>query len=401
MLLGLNSSWSVDEVKLSVKSRKVEVSISYSESTYICPECGESGSLHDYAPQRNWRHLDTMQFETILTATVPRCRCAKCGVKTISKPWATGHTRFTLLFEAFAIEVLKQSSSISSACTLLGINWHTANEIMQRAVERGMIRRKDEIIPFVGIDEKSFGKGHDYITAIHDLESGRVIEVVKDRTTKATEELFDTLSSSQKSGVEAVAMDFWPAFIGTVKRELPDARIVHDRFHISKYLNEAVDKVRRWENQRLFKEGDRRLVGSKFQWLQNVENMSSARKEEFEKLLEENLKTAKAWAMKNLFREFWNFDNRRDAQQFFDAWLISVEEVAAPPLSKVAKMLERHMTRILNYFDNRISNGVSEGLNSKIQLLKSSARGFHSFTSYRNRILFYCGKLDMKPAVFH
>jgi len=401
MLLGLDTSWSVDEVKLSVESRKVEVSISYTESMYRCPECGESGSLHDYAPKRSWRHLDTMQFETILTASVPRCSCKKCGVKTISKPWTTGHTRFTLLFEAFAIEVLKQCSSISSACTLLGINWHTANEILKRAVERGMARRDDDLIPFLGIDEKSFGKGHDYITTLNDLEAGRVIEVVKDRTLKATEELFSTLSERQQAGVEAVAMDFWPAFISTVTRVLPSARIVHDKFHISKYLNEAVDKVRRWENRRLFKQDDTRLVGSKFFWLQNVENMSDKRKNEFEKLLDENLKTGKAWALKNLFREFWVFSNREDAEQFFAAWLMSVEEVAAPPLMKVARMLKRHINRILNYFDNRISNGVSEGLNSKIQFLKSAARGFHSFESYRYRILFYCGKLDMKPTGFH
>ena len=401
ILLGLTHSWRVDDVKLSVESRRVEISISYAETIYHCPECGESCSLHDYAPSRSWRHLDTMQFETILTASVPRCRCKKCGVKTVGKPWTTGHTRFTLLFEAFAIEVLKQCSSISSACALLRINWHTANQILQRAVARGMVRRKEDIIPFIGIDEKSFGKGHDYIVTINDLQEGRVIEVVKDRTIKATTELFSTLNKTQREGIEAVAMDFWPAFISTVTEQVPEAQIVHDKFHISKYLNDAVDKVRRWENRVLFKQDDKRLVGSKFHWLQNIENMSETRKNEFEKLLEQNLKTAKAWGMKNLFREFWNFNDKEEALQFFEAWSLSVEELNAPPLSKVAKMLKRHMGRILNYFENPISNGVSEGLNSKIQFLKSAARGFHSFESYRARILFYCGKLDMKPTIIH
>ncbi|MCP4267559.1 MAG: ISL3 family transposase [Candidatus Brocadiaceae bacterium] len=401
MLLGLNSSWSVDDVKLSVESRKVDITISYADTTYTCPECGELGLLHDYAPSRSWRHLDTMQFETILTASVPRCRCKKCGVKTISKSWTTGHTRFTLLFESFAVEVLQQCSSISSACELLRINWHTANEIMRRAVERGMERRKEVVIPYIGIDEKSFGKGHDYVTAMNDLLSGRVIEVVKDRTLEATEELMGTLTEDQQNGVEAIAMDFWPAFISTADECLPNAEVVHDKFHISKYLNEAVDKVRRWENKLLYKQDDKRLVGSKFYWLQNVENMSSKRKENFELLLEQNLKTGEAWAMKTLFRDFWSHTNRDEALEFFNAWIVSVEEIAAPPLIKVAKMLERHIERILNYFDNPISNGVSEGLNSKIQFIKSAARGVHTFKSYRNRILFYCGKLDMKPVIVY
>lgn len=401
MLLGLTDSWRVDDVKLSVNSRKVEIAISYASTNYICPECGEEGVLHDLAPARTWRHLDTMQFETLLTASVPRCRCKKCGVKTISKPWATGHTRFTLMFEAFAVEVLQQCSSISSACELLRINWHTANEIMQRAVERGITRREEVEIPYIGLDEKSFGKGHDYITAVNDLLAGRVLEVVKDRTIEATEELLATLSDTQKSAVEAVAMDFWPAFITTANSSLPNAEIVHDKFHISKYLNEAVDKVRRWENRLLYKQDDKRLVGSKFYWLQNIENMTEKRKEQFEWLLDQNLKTGKAWAMKTLFRDFWSHTNREEAHEFFNAWVISVEKVAAPPLIKVAKMLQRHIGRILNYFNNPISNGVSEGLNSKIQFIKSAARGFHSFKSYRTRILFYCGKLDMKPDVFY
>jgi len=401
LLLGLNDTWCVDDVKLSVESSKVEIAISYASSTFTCPECGELGALHDLAPARSWRHLDTMQFETILTASVPRCRCKKCGVKTISKPWTTGHTRFTLLFEAFAVEVLEQCSSISSACKLLRINWHTANEIMQRAVQRGMSRRKDVQIPYVGIDEKSFGKGHDYVVTINDLLAGRVIEVVKDRTIEATTELMSTLTETQKNGVEAVAMDFWPAFISAVGRELPDAQIVHDKFHISKYLNEAVDKVRRWENRLLYKQDDKRLIGSKFYWLQNVENMSDKRKEQFEWLLDQNLKTGKAWAMKTLFRDFWSHTNRKEAHEFFNAWMMSVDELAAPPLIKVARMLNRHIDRILNYFENPISNGVSEGLNSKIQFIKSAARGFHTFNSYRTRILFYCGKLDMKPIIVY
>lgn len=399
MLLGLNSSWIVDDVKLSVESRKVEIQISYTDKSYTCPECGELGSLHDLAPSRSWRHLDTMQFETTLIASVPRCRCKKCGVKTIDKPWTTGHTRFTLLFEAFAIEVLLQCSSVSSACELLRINWHTANEIMQRAVERGMSRRQEVTIPYVGIDEKSFGKGHDYVTVLNDLLSGSVIEVVKDRTIEATEELVSTLSDEQKSGVEAIAMDFWSPFITTADKHLMNAEIVHDKFHISKYLNDAVDSVRRWENRLLHKQGDKRLTGSKFHWLQNVENMTDKRKEQFEWLLDQNLKTGKAWAMKTLFRDFWSLNNRVEAREFFNAWILSVEEIAAPPMIKVARMLERHIDKILNYFNNPISNGVSEGLNSKIQLLKSSARGFHSFKSYRARILFYCGKLDMKPEI--
>ncbi len=131
LLLGLSTSWEVNDVQLSLDDQKIEIKLFYSDEKFCCPVCGEQGSLHDCAPERSWRHLDTMQFETIIHASVPRCSCNNCGVKTMSVPWATGHTRFTLMFESFAIQVLEISSSISSACDLLRINWHTANAIMR------------------------------------------------------------------------------------------------------------------------------------------------------------------------------------------------------------------------------------------------------------------------------
>lgn len=401
LLLGLDSSWNVDDVTLHIDNKSVEIKLRYSGKTQVCPECGETGKFYDYAPERCWRHLDTMQFETIITATVPRCKCLNCGVKTTSVPWATGRARFTLMFEAFAIDVLQASSSISAACKLISIDWHAADSIIKRAVERGIIRRIDETISYIGIDEKSFHKGHDYIIALTDLLEGKVIDVVKDRTKSATEELFNKLSDPQKNSVEAVAMDFWSPFISESKKAFPDALIVHDRFHIDKYLNEAVDGVRKAENKELKKENKDTLVSTKWWWLQHPENMTDARKLEFDQLLQQELKTGKAWALKNTFREFWNQPSRELAQLFFDDWIAKVEELNLKPLRKVAEMLERHIPEILNFFTHAITNAVSEGLNSKIQSLKAAARGFRSFDGYRARILFFCGKLDMKPNFNH
>ncbi len=401
LLLGLNSSWSVDDVNVHINSKKVGVDVSYSDKEYSCPVCGESTKFYDFAPKRHWRHLDTMQFKTIITASIPRCKCDKCGVKTISVPWATGHARFTLMFEAFAIDVLQASSSVTAACNLIGINWHAADSIIKRAVDRGLVRRENDTISYIGIDEKSFHSGHDYIISLTDLIEGKVIDVVKDRTKKSTKELFNKLTDTQKKDVEAVAMDFWQSFITEAKEVFPEALIVHDRFHIDKYLNDAVDQIRRAENKELKKRKDETLVSTKWWWMQHPENMTDTRKKQFNELLQNELKTGKGWALKNTFREFWKQPNRECAQLFFDNWIASVEELDLKPLRKVAEMLERHIPEILNFFTHAVTNAVSEGLNSKIQLLKANARGFRSFTSYRARILFFCGKLDMQPNFNH
>ncbi len=346
LLLGLSTSWEVNDVQLSLENQKVEIELFYTDEIFCCPVCGEKGSLHDYSPERSWRHLDTMQFETIIRASVPRCNCKNCGVKTISVPWATGHTRFTLMFESFVIQVLQSSSSISAACELLGINWHAANAIMKRAVDRGMERRKDNDVPYVGIDEKSFLCGQNYIVSLTDLLEGKVIDVVKDRDTKSATELFNCLTDKQKDNVEAIAMDFWKPFIASAEKTFPEALIVHDRFHIDKYINDAVDKVRRGENRQLIKEDDKTLTGSKWCWIQNPENMSEKRKKQFETLLSKELKTGQAWALKNTFREFWDQTSYKSAQLFFDSWIAAVEYLEIKPLLKVAQMLERHIKNI-------------------------------------------------------
>lgn len=177
------------------------------------------------------------------------------------------------------------------------------------------------------------------------------------------------MSSTPKEGVEAVAMDFWRAFTSATEEQLPEAVIVHDKFHISKYLNEAVDKVRKQQNKELLKAKDKTLIGSKHYWLQNVENMSSSRLKQFHVLLRSNLKTGVAWSLKNLFHEFWTFSDMVSASEFFHAWKQSVHETRLKPLQKVAGLLKRHLDNILNYFIYPITNGVAEGLNSKIQII--------------------------------
>ncbi|AOS82892.1 ISL3 family transposase [Chlorobaculum limnaeum] len=394
-LLGLPETWKVSDVRLSTSGPRIEIHLEYIGPKVECPECGKAGRIYDLAPEQRWRHLDTMEYETHLIARVPRCECKEHRIKTIQVPWATRYSRYTLKFEALAVELLQECSSIQSASRLLRLNWHATNEIMNRAVKRGLSRRNKEAIAHLGLDEKSFRAGHQYVTILNDLKGGRVLEVVQSRTTDGAEALLLSFEASQRQGVKSISMDMWKPFAIAAKKHLPQADIVHDRFHISKYLNEAVDTVRRQESRQLHHAGDRTLIGSKFTWLRNPENMTESQRTSFDQLMACELKTGKAWSMKNMFREFWRLGCRESASFFFDYWSERVDQLALKPMIKVKELLKRHLDNILNYFEHEMTNAVSEGLNSKIQLYKASARGFHSFHSYRIRILFYCGKLNM------
>lgn len=399
LLLGLSDDWRVVDVDLDLSANQVIIDLEHSGGKLCCPECSASCSRSDTAPKRTWRHLDTMQFATEIRAAVPRSNCLTCGVKTVSVPWAGKHSRFTLMFEAFAIRVLQAAANVSRAAELLGLSWDSVHCLIERAVQRGLDRRSLDSVHHVGMDEKSLGKGHDYVSVMTDIDHRRVLDVSKDRTITAADELWQTLNENQRNEVESVSMDMWQAFMTSGKKNAPNAEIVHDKFHVSKYLGEAVDKVRRQEHRELKAEGDDRLTGLRQMLLYNEENLNEDQQIDLQILQKSDLRTGRAWALKENFRHFWDSNGEAAGKRFFDGWYGWAMRSRLEPIKKVARMLKTHLPGLMSYFNHYVTNALSEGFNSKIQSIKSAARGFRSFKNYRLRILFYCGKLDLDPVI--
>lgn len=317
---------------------------------------GEAVPLYDLREECTWRHLDVMQFETLLKCRVPRSKCPEHGVQTILTPWAGKHSRFTLIFEAFAIRVMQACDNLEAACAVLGLSWSQGNEIRKRAVERGLAEREDTPLEYVGIDEKSFGKGHDYGSILTNLTGKRVLEVKPGRTQEAATELLKSLTQRQRETVMATAMDMWPAFMNAATEILPQAQIVHDRFHVAKHLNESVDLVRKQENRALLKEGDKTLVGAKYLFLKRTENLGEEALARIEALRDSKLKVARAWAIKELFDAFWSFEFLADAMDFFKDWFRWATHCRLKPVIKVAKRLKKHWNGLEGYILHPINN---------------------------------------------
>ena len=397
-LLGLTDPWKVTRVIVNVEKLRVDIYVEHSGGQYFCPECNDECGLYDHSPERTWRHLDTMQFKTFLHCEPPRISCAKHGVKSLALPWAGKHSRFTLLFEAFSVKVISASRSLRDASRLLGLNWHQSHVIMRRAVHRGLARRENHEVAWIGMDEKSFRKGHQYISVLNDLEASRVLEVVEGREGSAADELIlKGLTEKQRERVCGVAIDMSAPYVSAIRRHLIHADIVHDKFHISKHLNEAVDKTRRKEHRKLLANKDDCLTGTKYSWLKGMEHLSDEAFAQIDSLKKAGLAVAKAWYIKELFRHFWQRRDADFARSFFNYWFKEAFQTGVQDIQKVARMLKAHLENILTYFQSYITNAVSEGLNSKIQAIKANARGFRSFENYRINILFFCGKLDLIP----
>src|ERR1035441_7621271 len=171
-LLGITAPWEVSRVELSVKGERVDVWVTHAKGTrFACPECDTTLAIYDHTDERSWRHLDSCQFATFLHAKPPRVECAEHGVRQVALPWAEPMSRFTILFERLAVDVLKECD-VAGASQLLRTSRDETWHLMERAVARGQATKPEMVPVHMGVDEKSAGRGQDYITVVSDLDRG-------------------------------------------------------------------------------------------------------------------------------------------------------------------------------------------------------------------------------------
>lgn len=398
-LLGLKSPWTVSRVELNIKRQCVEVWAEHPEGAlWSCPKCAQELPLYDHAEERTWRHLDSCQYETHLRARIPRVACDEHGVVQVKVPWAEARSRFTLLFERLAIDVLGQCD-VTGATKILRISWDEAWGIMERAVKRGRQRKAPKVVRRLGVDEKAAAKGHRYLTLVCDLEEGTVEHIAEERKQESLEGYYQGLSEKQLAGIEAVAMDMWAPYIQATLARVPEAagKIVFDRFHVMGYLGKAVDTVRKQEHRALMAAGDETLKGSKYLWLYSRENVPQQRRDEFDILRRKELKVGRAWAIKESLRRLWHYVYPASGWKFWKRWYFWATHSRLEPIRKAAETVRRHIDNILTYYQHPVTNAMSEGLNSKIQKIKSMACGFRNIENFKTAIYFRCGGLDLYP----
>jgi transposase len=394
-MLGLSAPWKLQSTEIDHTKRNVTLKVACEATHWGDPESGRRLHIHSHE-ERRWRHLDFWQYECVIIASVPRVLDPETGkTQMVAVPWAGAGSRWTLAFEALALAVIQVSRSLEDARRLLRLNWESARKIMQRAVERGLARREEDVMSELGVDEKSFGKGQDFISVLTDIGGKRVLDVVRGADKPGALALLETLSWEQSLGVEAVAMDRSPTFIAAVSEALPGASIVHDPYHLSADINKAVDLVRRQEQKVLLSLGDNTLTGTKFHWLRNPMNMAPEKLASFSLLASLALKTSRAWGIKELFGGYWEQPDAAAGERYFAKWYARTIRSRLEPMKKLARSFRRSLPNMLTWFAHRISNAMAEGFNSVIQIIKAAARGFRNFANYRISILFRCGKLDL------
>jgi transposase len=399
-ILGLDSPWTVSRVDLDIELGEIRVHVEHPRGTkFGCPECGLELPCYDHAEERDWRHLDSCQFKTLLVARPPRVKCPEHGVRNVSLPWAEKSSRFTILFERFAIDLLLATQTVTGAMGILRTTWDETWHFLQRAVRRGRERKVAKPLPRIGIDEKAFRKGHDYVSVLYDLDNSTVEAISDGHDTDAGIACFSQLSKEQIASVEAVAMDMSSAYVKAAKQMIPlaEEKIVHDRFHVMQLVTKALDAIRRAEHRRLVLEDDHRLARTKYVWLTSEENLTEKQQGVLDRVFSLRLETGKAWGYKELLRDLWNHTDAASATAYFKDWYRRVIHTKLKPMKKVARTIKGRLENVVSYCTHGITNGVAEGMNSKIMSIKRRVGGFRNRENFKTAIFFYCGGLDLHP----
>jgi transposase len=398
-ILGLSAPWAVKDVELDLAAGEVRVVVDVpADASLPCPTCGRVCGRYDHR-ERRWRHLDTCQLKTLIVADLPRVSCSEHGVVQVKVPWAEPGSGFTALFEALAIDWLKEAS-IKAVAEHLRMGWAEVDGVQSRAVARGLERRKRVATTRLGVDETSFQKRHEYVTVLTDQDTGDVVHVADDRKQATMEAFLDGMTEAERAGIQTVAMDMWGPYIEAVKAKVPQAerKICFDKYHVASHLGDGVNRVRVEEHRALLEKGDKTLTRTKHVWLQNPENMKRKKWAEFAPLRESALKTARAWALKEAGMMVWRFRTEWRARKAWKGWLSWALRSRLEPMRKKARMIRDHLWGIVNAMTTGTTNALAESVNAKIQRIKRLACGFRSRERFRNAIYFRCGGLDLYPA---
>jgi transposase len=398
-ILGIVTPWAVTDIRLSLADKQVIVIVEREPGAALsCPTCGRECGSYDSRPRR-WRHLDTCQLQTILEANVHRINCPEHGVLQVTLPWAEPGSRFTALFEAMVIAWLGEAS-IKAVAELVGLSWDQVDGIQQRAIERGLARRKVRTVKNLGIDETSYQNDHEYVSVITDRDRRIVIEVLEDRKKETVSAWLGTLSENQRKAVQTVSMDMWEAYINAFLEGVPEAdrKICFDRFHVASYFGKGVDAVRIAEHYALKSHGRSELTHTKHQWLRNSARTDNRSRTWFMALTRSSLKTARAWAIKEQAGKLWGYASRTWAEKGWNQLLGWIQRSRLTPMKKVGKTIKGHLWGILNAVVAAATNAIGESLNARVQKIKSMACGFRNRARFRRAILFHLGGLDLAPS---
>lgn len=355
-------------------------------------------SVHDRR-RRCWRHLDLGGIRTDLRCELRRVRCPSCGVRVEAVPWAAAGSGFTLPFEAHTA-YLAQRCDRTTVTSIMRIAWRSVGAIIRRVVERHDLERGDRLdgLRFIGIDELSYRRHHEYVTVVVDHERSEVVWAAPGKNAETLTAFFTMLGEERCAQLEAITIDMSGAYIKAVTEASPHALLVFDRFHVQRLAHNALDEVRREEVREATLEDKPALKRTRWALQKNPWNLTGFERDKLATLQRVNLRIYRAYLLKESLLGIFDRRQVHVAEIKLDEWLCWARRSLLLPFAKLAETIDTHRDGILAYVRTRLNNGRVEGLNGKARTITRRAFGFHSAASLIAMLFLCCGNIQLHPA---
>jgi transposase len=371
----------------------------------ICGGCGKKRPGYDTLDARRFAFVPLWGMPVFLIYAMRRVDCPGCGVVAEMVPWSAGKSPTTHALAWFLASWAKVLSWKETA-RRFRTSWDTVFRCVQHAVRWGLAHRNLDGIRAIGVDELAWKKGHKYLTLVYQIDHGcrRLLHIARNRTTESFHSFFDMLGEERSRQIAFVASDMWKAFLNVVRKRCGSALHVLDRFHVVQLMNKAVDETRRQEVRALRARG-RHVVLTKTRWLllKRPKNLTRKERGRLRDLVAINLRSVRAYLLKEQFQHFWRYTSVTAAHRFLRGWTRLALRSRIEPFKKFARTVREHERELLTWFLARgqFAAGATEGFNNKARITTRKAYGFRNYEHCEIALYHALGDLPEPPWLAH
>ena len=373
-------------------------------SQATCSSCGKQAPGYDRLGVRRFEFVPLWGIAVFLLYAMRRVACPGCGVRVEAVPWASGKHQLTDTYAWFLARWARRLSW-QEVAQVFHTSWGKVFRSVELAVEWGRAHQELSGIASIGIDAIACQRGHRYLTLVYQIDEGRrrLLWVGQERRTKTLLRFFRWFGKERSAALRFICSDMWKPYLKVVAKKAGDAIHVLDRFHIMAKMNKALDEVRAKESKELAAKGYEPVL-NRTRWLllKRPENLTEKQEPKLAELLQYNLRSVRAYLLKEDFQFFWGYVSPYWAAKFLDRWCTRTMRSKIEPMKKMARTLRAHRPLLLNWFRAKgaLSAGAVEGFNTKAKLTLRKSYGFRTYRGMEVALYHALGALP-EPQATH
>lgn len=362
-----------------------------------CSGCGARASGYDTLARRRFEFVPLWGIAVFLLYAMRRVDCAQCGVRVEAVPWANGKHQLTNTYAWFLARWARRLSW-KEVAEVFDTSWEKVFRSVEMAVQWGRAHQDLSGVRAIGIDEVAWQRGPRFLTLVYQLDEGcrRLLWMGQERRVKTLLGFFRWFGAERSGELRFICSDMWRPYLTVIAKKAAGAIHVLDRFHIMAKMNKALDEVRAQESKALAAKGyEPVLKNTRWLLLKRPENLTEKQEPKLAELVQYNLRSVRAYLLKEDFQFFWGYVSVYWAEQFLDRWCTRTMRSKIEPMKKMARTLRRHRPLLLNWFRAKgaVSAGAVEGFNNKAKLTLRKSYGFRTYRAME--IALYHGLGDL------